>query len=128
MKKILSILVFASFSIIAFCQSKGIIQPQLEGYQQNDLVKYDDFIKNGKLTVNNKEYNVVGFTLMVWAGVVQEYKSDSCTITDEMKKILTELKSKGFKTSKIYFHDIKIKNSKGKIKTTGDLFYKLKLD
>lgn len=128
MKKILSILVFATISTITFCQSKEDIQPQLEGYKQNDIVKYDDFIKNGKLTINSNEYKVVGFTLMVWAGMVQEFKSDTCIITDEMKKVLEELKSKGFKTSKIYFHDIKIKNSKGKIKTTGDLIYKLKLD
>ena len=128
MKKPLTIIVFSTIATIAFCQSKETIQPQLEGYKQNEIVKYDDFIKNGKLTVNSDEYKVVGFTLMVWAGVVQEYKSDTCTITDEMRRILEELKSKGFKTSKIYFHDIKIKNSKGKIKTTGDLFYKLKLD
>jgi len=128
MKKPLTIIVFTTIATIAFCQSKETIQPQLEGYKQNEIVKYDDFIKNGKLTVNSDEYKVVGFTLMVWAGVVQEYKSDTCTITDEMRRILEELKSKGFKTSKIYFHDIKIKNSKGKIKTTGDLFYKLKLD
>jgi len=128
MKKILTIIAFATISAIAFCQTKEAVQPQLEGYKQNDTVKFDDFIKNGKLTVNSEEYKVVGFTLMVWAGFVQEYKSDSCTITDEMRKVLEELKSKGFKTSKIYFHDIKIKNSKGKIKTTGDLIYKLKLN
>jgi len=128
MKKILTIIVFASFSIVAFCQTKETVQPQLEGYKQNDIVKYDDFIKNGKLTVNSEGYKVVGFTLMVWAGFVQEYKSDSCTVTDEMRKVLEELKSKGFKTSKIYFHDIKIRNSKGKIKTTGDLIYILKLN
>ncbi len=112
---------------IAYCQAQETIQPQVEGYQAGDTIRIDDFLKNGKLIVNSKDYRIVGFTLLVWAGFVQEFKSDSCTITNEMRKILEELKSKGFKTSKLYFHDIKIRNEKGEQRVACDIIYRLKL-
>jgi hypothetical protein len=127
MKPIL-VTLFIALSTITYSQTKKEVQAQLEGYKTNDTVRFDDFISNGKLVVNSSEYRVVGFTFMVWAGIVQEFKSDSCTITDEMRAILRELKLKGFKTSKIYFHSIKIRNDKGEQGTTGDIIYRLKLN
>lgn len=112
---------------IAYCQAQETINAQVEGYQVGDTISIDDFLKNGKLIVDRKDCNVVGFTLLVWAGYVQEYRSDSCTITNEMRRKLEELKSKGIKTSKLYFHAIKIRNEKGEQQVAGDVIYRLKL-
>lgn len=128
MRKLFSITAFSILSLISFCQTDKILQPYLEGHKVIDTVKMEDFnVGSSRLTLDSKEYKVVGFTLLVWAGIVREYKSDSCGITNEMKSALEELKTRGFKTSKIYFHEIRIKNKNGEEKITGDVVYKIKL-
>ena len=127
MKKALTIIVFIALQTVANCQTKPNIQVQLGNYKQGDTINIDSFIAIDSLSVNLKNYKVDRFDMLLWDGIVKEFKSSSSAISSEIKEAVQSMKKRSIKTTKIYFDNIWITSHQGESHVTGGIIYILKI-
>ncbi len=128
MKKLIISLALLAITLAAICQTKQNIQARIEGYKLSDTLQIDDLLRIGELSLNTKEYEIVGFGfLLMDSGFLKEFKSESNKLTDEMKSALTDLKGKNMKVIKICFENIIIASPPNNWKYWGSLINKLKV-
>jgi hypothetical protein len=115
MKKLLFSLVFISVSLIVSAQSNINVRAMIPGYTTNDTIKIADFLKLKEITLNNKEYSVVKFTLLFSDGKYDyEDVSKSNKITDDMKNTVSKVQLKDSKPRHIILKDIYVQSSQDK--------------
>lgn len=128
MKKLMLTFTLIAVSLIANSQEKNI-QAMIGGYKLKDTINLADFIKLKELTLNNKDYNIIKYTLSYnRSGSEITYTSNSQSITNEMKNDLIDYKksylSKDMKFVKIYMDDITIQSpQKQELKTQPLTYY-----
>ena len=127
MKRHLLSLVFIALSLLANSQSNVNVHALIQGYNNNDTIKTADFLKLTEISVNNKEYRIIGFTLLFTDGSSDyEEVSNSNKITDQMKKILSKVRLHDTKPRHIIVKDISVRSSEGKSLKLDNLVYVLK--
>ncbi len=128
MRTLILLIAFVAISSIAKCQDNITVQSEIRGYMPNDTIGIDEFLKIGELSIDKAGYDIVSYGLdFMDSGFLQEYKSNSNKLTEEMRSAITNLKKKNMKVTKIFFEDIKIKSPKGIIISGGGLLYVLKI-
>ncbi|NOU17512.1 MAG: hypothetical protein HOO91_08135 [Bacteroidales bacterium] len=128
MKKLIISLALLAITSTAICQTKQNIQACIKGYNLTDTIQIDDLIRIGELSLNTKEYSIVGFGLVFMGGVfLTEFKSNSNKLTDEMRSALTGLKGKNMRVIKICFENITIVTPSDNRRNIGALIYRLKI-
>ena len=129
MKKLVFSLTFIAISLIANCQDKANIQAVIAGYKSNDTIQMADFLKLSEISLNNKDYWIVGFTMLFKDGMYDiELGSDSNKITVAMKSAFRNLKERSDKIKYIVFKDITVQKTQTKKIKIDDLVCKLKLE
>lgn len=127
MKKIFVSLAFIAVSLIASSQSNVNLQAMIPGYKNNDTIKIADFLKMSEITLNNKEYSIVKFTLFFTDGVSDyEEVSNSNKITDKMKSGLSRVQTHDSKPRHIVIKDISVQSSQNKNLKLDNLVYIIK--
>jgi hypothetical protein len=127
MKKLLLSLAFITVTLIAGSQSNVNFQVMIPGYKTNDTIKIADFLKLTELTLNNKEYSIVKFTLAFTDGVSDyEEVSNSNKITDKMKNGLSKVQLHDSKPRHIVLKDITVQSSQNKDLKLENLVYIIK--
>jgi hypothetical protein len=127
MKKLLLSLTFIAVTLIAGSQSNANFRAMIPGYKTNDTIKIADFLKLTGITVNNKEYSIVKFTLFFSDGLSDyEEVSNSNKITDKMKSALSKIQLHDSKPRHIVIKDISVQSSKNKSLKLENLVYIIK--
>ncbi len=118
MKKLVFISMLLSVTIIATCQDNSNIKALIAGYNSGDTIKIADLLRLTGISLNNKEYAIVSFTMLLSDGKFDyEYVSNSNKITDEMKNALSKIEFNTPKTKYIAIKDIMVqKSQENKIK------------
>jgi hypothetical protein len=129
MKKLLLFLTFISCSLFANSQDNARIQVLIGGHNSNDTIKIADFLKFTDVSLNNKDYSIVNFTLLFTDnGYDFLYVSNSDKITNEMKNALSKIKNKDSKIKYIVIKNITAQTSQNKKTKIEDAVFKLKLE
>jgi hypothetical protein len=127
MKKLFLFLAFIAVSLIASSQSNVNIRAMIPGYKTNDTIKIADFLKLTEITLNNKEYSIVKFTLFFSDGLSDfEEVSNSNKITDKMKSGLSRVQMHDSKPRHIVIKDISVQSSQDKNLKLENLVYIIK--
>ena len=127
MKKYLLSLVFIAATLFANSQSNVYVRAMIPGYKTNDTIKIADFLKLNEISVNNKEFSIVRFTLAFSDGLSDyEEVSNSNKITDKMKSALSKVQLHDSKPRHIVIKDISIKSSQNKSLKLENLVYIIK--
>jgi hypothetical protein len=127
MKKLLLSLTFIAVTLIAGSQSNDNFRAMIPGYKTNDTIKIADFLKLTEITLNNKEYSIVKFTLLFSDGVSDyEEISNSNKITDKMKSILSKIQLHDSKPRHIVIKDISAQSNQNKNLKLENLVYIIK--
>ena len=128
MKKLVFSLLFITVSLIAICQDNANLNANIAGYKANDTIRIADCFKLSEISLNNKGYSIVSFTLLFSDnGYDFEYVSNSNKFTEEMKNALSKLKLKADVTKYMVIKDINVQSSQNKKEKIENLFYKLKM-
>jgi hypothetical protein len=128
MRKIFLVLALALSSFASMSQNGAVVKAYIEGCKISDTLKIDDLIRIGEISVDNKEFSIVSFTLtFLDRGFLQEYKATSNKLTDEMKTALVGLKSKNMKSVKLLFENIIVRTPQNTKSNIGILIYKVKI-
>jgi len=128
MKKIILILSIVSTSFATAGQNKDTVQAYIEGYKITDTIRIEDLLRIGGISLNNNQFSIESFSLIFMdRGFLQEFKTTSNKLTDEMKNALTNLKNKNIKSVKILFENIIVRTPQNTKSNIGMLIYKLKL-
>jgi hypothetical protein len=129
MKKLVFSLTFIAISLIANCQDKANIHAMIAGYKSSDTIKMADFLKLSGISLNDKDYYVVSFTMLFQDGAYDiELGSNSNKITDAMKSALSNIKGRANKIKFIVFRDINVQKAQTNKIKIDDLVCKLKLE
>jgi hypothetical protein len=127
MKKLLLSLTFIAVNLIAGSQTNVNVRAMIPGYKTNDTIKIADFLKLTEISLNNKEYSIVKFTLAFSDGLSDyEEVSNSNKITDKMKNALSKLQLHDSKPRHIIMKDISVQSSQNKSLKLENLVYILK--
>jgi hypothetical protein len=127
MKKLFLSLAFIAVSLIASSQSNVNLRAMITGYKTNDTIKIADFLKLTEITLNNKEYSIVKFTLLFSDGLSDyEEVSNSNKITDKMKSGLSKVQMHDSKPRHIVIKDISVQSSQNKSLKLENLVYIIK--
>jgi hypothetical protein len=127
MKKLFLSLAFIAVTLIANSQNNVTVQAMIPGYKTNDTIKIADFLKLTEISLSNKEYSIVRFTLAFSDGVSDyEEVSNSNKITDKMKSALSKLMLHNTKPRYIVIKDISVQSSPNKTLKIENLVYILK--
>ena len=128
MKNFIFLFWFSAISIVANCQEIAPVKATISGYKSRDTIRIDDFMKFSEISLNNKNYSILNFTLLYSdSGFDHEIDSYSNKITDEMKNAISALKNNEEKIRYIVFRNITVQmppNNKLKIE---DLILGLKM-
>lgn len=128
MKKLIFSLLFIAVSLIAICQDNANLSANIAGYKANDTIRIVDCIKLSEISLNNKGYSIVSFTLLFSDnGYDFEFVSNSNKFTEEMKNALSKLKLKNDVPKYMVIKDINVQSSQNKKVKIENLFYKLKM-
>jgi hypothetical protein len=124
MKKLFLNLALIAVSLIANSQNNVNIRAMIAGYKTNDTIKIADFLKLTEITLNNKEYSIVKFTLFFSDGLSDyEEVSNSNKITDKMKSGLSKVQMHDSKPRHIVIKDISAQSSQNKSLKLENLVY-----
>jgi hypothetical protein len=127
MKKHLLSLVFLAATLFANSQSNANVRAMIPGYKTNDTIKIADFLKLTEISLSNKEYSIVRFTLAFSDGLYDyEEVSDSNKITDKMKSALSKVQLHDSKPRHIVIKEISIQSSKNMSQKLENLVYIIK--
>jgi hypothetical protein len=128
MKKLVFSLFFIAVTLIAICQDNANIKALIAGYKPNDTIRISDCSKLSEISLNNKGYSVVSFTLLFTDnGYDFEYVSSSNKFTNEMKSALSKLILKDNGIKNMIIKDINVQSSQNKKVKIENLIYKLKM-
>lgn len=129
MKKLLLSLTLVSITL--FVSSQGItkIQANIGGYKTGDTIKIADFLKLSEVSLNNEEYSIVSFVLLIsdkdWD---YEMMSKTKEITYQMYDAMSRMKGTDTKIRVVVFKDITVQSSGNKTTKIDNLVYKIKLE
>jgi hypothetical protein len=127
MKKLFLSLAFIAVSLIVSSQDNVKFQAMIPGYKTNDTIKIADFLKLTEITLDNKEYSIVKFTLAFTDGSSDyEEVSNSNKITDKMKSGLSRVQMHDSKPRHIVIKDIYVQSSQNKNLKLENLIYIIK--
>jgi hypothetical protein len=128
MKKLLFSLAFVATAFIANCQNNVNVGAMIPGYKSNDTIEIADFLKLTEISLTNKEYSILHFTLAFSYGLADyEESSSSNKITDKMRGILTKINLQSDKPLNITVKDISVKSIQNENVKIGNLTYVLKM-
>lgn len=128
MKNLLFSLTLTVFSLVANCQNSDNVEAMIDGYKSKDTIKIADFLKLSELSLNNKDYWIVSFTMLYTDGTYDiELGSSSNKITDAMKRALLNLKDRDTKIHSLIFKDINVQKAQTKKIEISNLICRLKI-
>ena len=79
-------------SLLANCQDSSKLMATIAGYKPNDTIRLAECPKLTEITLNNKDFSVLSFTLFFSnKGYDYEIVGKSSKITDEMKNALSKI-------------------------------------
>jgi len=127
MKKLLISFALIAISYIANCQNPDNVQAMITGHKMNDTIKIADFLKLSEISLNNKNYAIVRFSMNFNdKDLFISSNSNSNKITDQMKNGLLNRKDKDKEIIKLYIENINVQKSLGKEINVTPLIYYLK--
>jgi hypothetical protein len=95
-------------------KSDRSVRAFIDGYFLPDTLNFSDFLKASKLSLDNSEYSIESFTMLIsYGGWDYENVSTSDIITQQMKEKVSEIASQTTQSRYIIFKDIIIKKPGG---------------
>jgi hypothetical protein len=128
MKKFVFSLSFIAVSLFALSQDNVNIKAMIDGHKTNDTIRIADCSRLTQVSLNNKDYSVLSFTLSFSdKGFDYEYVSKSNKFTEEMKSALSKLILKDDQIKYMAIKDINVQSGQNSHVKVGNLIYKLKM-
>lgn len=128
MRKIVLFFIIIAGSVIANCQDNNNLKATIAGYKPNDTIRIADCLKLSEITLNNKDYKVLSYTLFYSDnGYDYEIVAKSPKITDEMKNALSKISLKANQTKFFAIKDIKVLSAKKEQIKIDKVLYGLKM-
>jgi hypothetical protein len=129
MRSILLTVFIMAFCHIANCQDNSNLIATIAGYKSNDTIRISDCSELSEITLNNKDYSVISFTMFYSdSGYDLEIGSNSSMITDQMRNVLSKTKLKQNETKFFAIKDIRAQSAKSGQVKINDLYFRLKMD